>query len=81
MNEGKVLISPNPAQDYIHIQWDGNIDVNELVIYDIYGKMIKKTAVTQSERLDISDLTNGFYILQLKKDNQTIGNYKILKTK
>ncbi|HOF15528.1 MAG TPA: T9SS type A sorting domain-containing protein [Bacteroidales bacterium] len=80
-NEGKVLISPNPAQDYIHIQWDGNIDVNELVIYDIYGKMIKKTAVTQSERLDISDLTNGFYILQLKKDNQTIGNYKILKTK
>ncbi len=76
----QVIISPNPAQDYIDIRWDNDLIINELVIYDMCGKILKVVSLDKSKRLDISYLVNGFYILQLKNNHQVIGNYKILKT-
>ena len=54
-------LTPNPADDYIYIK--GKLSETNYVIYDIYGKIILKGKGMKSNRIDISHLKKGNYIL------------------
>lgn len=56
-----ISIFPNPADDYIYIK--GKLSETNYVIYDIYGKIILKGKGMKSNRIDISHLKKGNYIL------------------
>lgn len=62
----KPKIYPNPAQDYIVVETD--YDYETLTIINSSGKLIKQYA-KKFEKIDISDIANGIYILEITSEN------------
>ena len=72
----ELVLYPNPAKDIIYVK---NISGNTLIeIYDINGRLIRETNTT-SNSISISDLSRGFYFVnvngQVKKSLKTKINY------
>jgi Secretion system C-terminal sorting domain len=68
----KRAIYPNPAKDFLTVE--GIDDVDKIQIVDLNGRVIRIVDIEQNEvgrTLNISDLTNGMYILKkIKRDGQ-----------
>lgn len=68
-------IYPNPASDFIHIQLKDN--QQELVkIYNTAGTLVKEISVSNHQKIDISDLSNGVYFVHLIEQQQS---FKLIK--
>ena len=81
VNERKNVLSilslyPNPTSDKITIHYNGEEDVHEVMITDVYGEVIKpsKYNLKKYEELTISvaDLPSGMYCLVLKTDGDPV---------
>ena len=66
-------VYPNPATTVVNITNNVNNNVDELVIYDTAGKIVKskKTPSVENIRLNVEDLANGNYLLYLKTNKGT----------
>ena len=71
--ETRIKIYPNPSFDYINISADSNL---EAILYDFLGKELIRENVT--DKLDISSLEKGTYILNLS-DGINTSTHKIIK--
>lgn len=72
---------PNPAQDYVDMKLNGS-EATTICIVDVYGKLIKIQTLTDSNtRINLSDVSNGIYFIQIKNDNQLLGTYKVVRNK
>lgn len=65
VDELNVIVYPNPAKDYITVKGE----YNTLSIVDITGKVVK--TVTGQSNIDVNDLNNGIYILNIVSDGTT----------
>jgi len=59
---------PNPTQRYININKPDTISINSIKVFSIFGTLIKEYPYT--ERLDISALSSGMYIISLQAGEQ-----------
>ncbi|MCX6230302.1 MAG: T9SS type A sorting domain-containing protein [Bacteroidetes bacterium] len=68
-NEFKVY--PNPATDYIIMNIkDLNTTSVNLNIYNMMGKLLSSKFIkTDQQQIDVSDLSNGIYIIEIKSKN------------
>lgn len=57
-------IYPNPTSDYLNIQTEDKI--SEVSIYNIQGKEILKSNL---DRIDVSNLTSGIYLIEVKTNS------------
>ena len=63
-NLNKITIYPNPAMDNIYLS---NLTENTtLKIYDISGRLVLETSVSNKEYVNISTLSKGIYQIKLK---------------
>ena len=62
-----VVLYPNPAYDMVQIATDASI--NDIIIYDLSGKMIH--LLSHSRQIDISDLSKGIYFVKILTDSFT----------
>ena len=62
-----ISLYPNPAQNAINIAFDGTID--ELRIYSIEGRLVHANAT--SGKIDVGELNNGVYYVQIKSNGKT----------
>jgi hypothetical protein len=81
--KGKNLIKiwPNPASGYITID-AGDLLLNrdaDIIIMDFYGHELKKMPLR--ERIDISDLQTGVYIIVTSLNGKPAGYGRLIKTK
>jgi len=60
-DESKISVYPNPAKDFINIS--GPLVVTKAYIFDITGKLVKKS-IGDVERINISELPTGIYMLK-----------------
>jgi len=69
----KTMIYPNPARDEITIITNITAATNqELYIYSLLGKLIRTVKLQKHQTvLNISDLDNGLYLLEVNSDNQS----------
>ena len=67
-----ILVYPNPTANRIYIQADTNLKAE---LFDLMGRKIRSTNQSQ---IDISNLSGGNYILQVKTQNTT-QSFKIIK--
>ncbi len=67
-----IYVYPNPTADRIYIQ-AYNIEKAEL--FDLMGRKVK---ATNQDQIDMSTLSSGNYILQVKTQNKT-QSFKIIK--
>jgi hypothetical protein len=69
----KINIFPNPTSEFI--EFSVIFQNTEIKIYDLNGRVVKKMKLKNSNKLNISDLQKGIYIIQ--KNKERIG--KIIK--
>ncbi len=62
-NTNSINYYPNPAKDYIYINGANNDYVE---IYDIMGRLVKQSI---GNRIDISSLISGIYVLRIGEEN------------
>lgn len=73
-NEGfswnNIKVYPNPAQNYLHIDWNGQ-NMTSIELIDISGKVVLTVNPTNQSNytIDTSAVADGFYLLKLA--NQT----------
>jgi hypothetical protein len=74
VNLPSLNITPNPVCDHFNIMGDaGSVE-----IYNILGKLVSRSPV-KNNRVDISSLPNGSYIVKAFSNNHFLGNGKIIK--
>ena len=82
INEAKDIatslrISPNPSRDVVNIRMNGvsSTSVSRLDVFDVSGQLvltrdyINTSAVMFEETLDVTDLTEGMYLIQITTSN------------
>lgn len=73
VRSSRVTVYPNPATDYIHIESDGE-EVGSVTLSDMSGRIISHFDFPDSgiTTLDVSDLSQGLYILSVGEENVKI---------
>tara|TARA_R110002012_G_scaffold64308_1_gene169026 strand:- start:14113 stop:15783 length:1671 start_codon:yes stop_codon:yes gene_type:complete len=67
-----VNLYPNPADSYIHISLPETDVKASMTIYDMLGKRIYQSQISNSNtKLDISDFQSGIYLMHFKLGNKT----------
>ena len=71
-NELNCNIYPNPASDILTIATEANVE--EIAIYDIYGRAVRQQVneTTGQQVVDVADLENGIYFINIKTDKGNI---------
>lgn len=67
-NKNSISIHPNPANENITIKSKNQLSYSSISIYDLSGKMVLEL-FTEIEQIDVSNLDNGIYFLELKNEN------------
>ena len=70
--KSNIYVYPNPTADRIYIQADTN---SKAELFDLMGRKVRSTNQSQ---IDMSSLSRGNYILQVKTQNKT-QSFKIIK--
>jgi len=71
-------VYPNPTSlGYVNIN-SKNIGSFEVIVFDILGKLVVNTIVTNN-KLDVSNLESGLYIMKLKQDNATVTKRLVIR--
>jgi len=78
--DNQITLFPNPMADVLNIDLTGLETENlELIIIDIHGREIKKLNLRQNQKLDVSDLSSGMYLVTLTRNKELIFKTKIIK--
>jgi hypothetical protein len=63
-------IFPNPTSDYIILNYGNNIKKNASITITNYMGQIISQVNTQSNRIDVSDLSTGAYMISIESENK-----------
>lgn len=72
-----ISVYPNPVKNEFIVTSQNNLMENYTLL-DVTGKVLATGTVRDHEKIDISNLSAGMYLLQLKNNNQ-ITTHKIIK--
>lgn len=67
------VIYPNPTKNFINIEYESLENLNTS-LYNLYGK--KLSYYKNVKRIDLSDFTNGIYLLKIANSKDQILGYK-----
>ncbi|MFN5183968.1 MAG: T9SS type A sorting domain-containing protein [Bacteroidota bacterium] len=76
-----ISLFPNPATDNLILNVGGykNEAINYF-IYDLQGKKIKTGNIESNQSIiDISQINNGVYYMDINKENKKVQSFKIIK--
>jgi len=73
-----IRVYPNPAGNYITVNYDENIKMGQIIIYNSVGKICLSVGV-ESEKINIQNLPDGIYHLMLISENKPIGGSTFIK--
>ena len=66
--ENQLEIYPNPAKDYILVEYAGKS--SEIFIYNLQGELVKKLEITsEKNKVNVSSFKSGIYVLKLTNEN------------
>lgn len=76
----KISVWPNPAKDFVYIQNNGTDNDAKTEIFDQFGKMMSATVLhSGNNRVNVSNLPTGTYIMHIQEADGTMYNKKIIK--
>ncbi|MBQ5856773.1 MAG: T9SS type A sorting domain-containing protein [Bacteroidales bacterium] len=75
INVDKTNIYPNPATDVIYVNVNESFNA---VIYNYQGQVVKNVNADNGQ-IDISDLTNGMYFLEIRTGNKVTVNKVLVR--
>jgi Secretion system C-terminal sorting domain len=73
-------ISPNPADKYINVSNTDNINISEINITDLNGRIVKSQKISNVSNIEINvaDLTTGMYLMNINTEKGIVTK-KIMK--
>jgi hypothetical protein len=75
INNKTIQLYPNPVRNtnVLNVKFALNMSA-KIIVYNLDGKLVLKDQLNNSKfkDIDISNLTNGFYLLRLETDNSSI---------
>lgn len=78
-----VILSPNPSSNLLSINYKGNDNIDEIVIYDTLGRSVYTNAALGnnvfSTIFSIENLQNGVYVVSLKNKDKKIIQKQFIK--
>lgn len=74
----KVKIFPNPSSEFIYLNHSYQQNFN-ITLSNIQGKIILSQKIEKLQPLNISQLSNGVYIITVFTKNKQTNTYKIIK--
>ncbi|WP_034057173.1 T9SS type A sorting domain-containing protein [Lacinutrix jangbogonensis] len=74
----EINIYPNPTSDYINIKTPNTIQIKSIILIDMNGKVVISSQ-NQIEKINISHLQQGVYLLQIHTDNGSLSKRIIKK--
>lgn len=74
-----IIISPVPARDYLLITLKENEQIKQIIFANTLGQTVKSYTPEEDNKYDISDLSNGYYIIKIETDNKTLTQPLIIK--
>lgn len=77
LNAVKFAVAPNPTTDFLYITTSDNAQATNFIVSDLSGKVILDIQNCEN-KIDVSHLSNGLYILTLIGD-QVISKNKFVK--
>ncbi len=79
VSNNSVKVFPNPAKSQIFISNAKNCKIE---IYNIFSQLIiTKTIYNSNQSIDVSELSNGTYVLKVVKSDNTVAAHKIVISK
>lgn len=70
--ENELLIYPNPVSDEFNIKLGEKSRLSDVRIFDMMGKLLNLSNHSNNFRLDVSDIPDGIYQVQVVIDHSTI---------
>ncbi len=77
-NIEKWSIKPNPANNYITLEFQGD-ETTQYSITSSHGALVKEGRAKNNERVDITSLTPGLYIVHMHSQNKIYRSNKFTK--
>jgi len=74
----QLSIYPNPVSDVIYIDQKSENMPERYVISDMMGRVVMEIKAHGNDRIHVSHLPEGMYMLQEMKDNQLISSTKVM---
>lgn len=77
-----VAMFPNPTEDVLHLTIENtSLQINEVKIYDVFGKLIKQTTIGNDSQvvINVEDLSPGTYIIHALLSNNKTEHLKFIK--
>lgn len=80
LTEAELRISPNPADGYVDIEVSDLATGSRCRVTDLSGRLVLEQKLSSTAtRLDIEDIPNGIYILQLIESGRVLASEKLVK--
>ena len=73
ISEDNLVVYPNPTSDYLNIV--SAIDIKEINLFDINGKLIEKFLKYKNNSIDVSSLETGNYIILFETSKGPISKF------
>lgn len=71
-------VYPNPANSEINIKSENNMQIQSVELYNVLGSRVLSTSELTNDRLDVSGMTSGIYILKINAENKTSVSKRIV---
>lgn len=81
-NASIIELYPNPVVDLLNVEWQSNLQITEIVLFDNTGKMLQLKKVNEGitkEIFNLSSYASGMYYIRLFDASQQSKSYKIIK--
>ena len=81
--EARFNLFPNPVRGELNINWDANVEgIISFSLISVNGTQIQSSRMdgaNLSHRLFVEDIPTGVYILQIRQENGSVTNLKVVK--
>jgi len=78
-NGTSVRVYPNPAANDLNIDLGNQAQKGEFILYNIAGNEVLKQDISSFEKIDISNLRDGFYFYEIFGDGKLIQVGRVIK--
>lgn len=59
---------PNPASQYVTVEFGNGVDDEKIRIYNVYGKLMREVSAMEKTTIKIDDLSKGIYFIRVDHD-------------
>jgi hypothetical protein len=73
------IVYPNPFSNELNFRFENNYTIREIVLYDLFGKIISVGNIERSFKMDTYQISEGVYILMFKYINGIEKFIKVIK--